>query len=430
MASASTLPKTVIKVCALCEKCMDSGGSPVCVSKLGNLQTRNTMASVMPPAAPQGAQDRLEITAISDEECDECRTARDPNEMYGPAGDLLPGQWVTYEVSYENVGEGTAFGVFIANKLPENVFDLATLQVNNGGSYSAGAKSIFWDVGDLAPTGLPGATGTVSYSVRLRSDLPSGTMITNQAVVHFPSVPEETPTNRLLNLIKPLMADPQSLQTEAGVPIAIALSGRDAVNSPLTYALVEGPAYGTISGSLPNLQYTPDANVSGLDHIRFTVANATSTSAAADIAIRILPSSADVSGPTIQWVAPEAGTDVNLAVLVAGSDATGGYYYPAVQAQFSEAVDAASVNGQTVIVKDATGKVLKTDVRYDGASDQMQLVLREEPVVGRTYTVTITRGVKDLRGNPMAADYTWNFRIASVGESGGQPKLYLPMIER
>ena len=39
--------ETVIKVCALCEKCMDSGGSPVCVSKLSNFQTLNTMATVM-----------------------------------------------------------------------------------------------------------------------------------------------------------------------------------------------------------------------------------------------------------------------------------------------------------------------------------------------------------------------------------------------
>ena len=149
--------------------------------------------------------------------------------MYGPAGDLLPGQLVNYTIAYENVGEGTAFGVFIVNKLPDGVFDLATLQIGNGGSYSAGSKSITWDVGDLAPKGQDGAKGTVAYSVRLRSDLPSGTIIPNQAVVHFPSVPEETPTNRLTNVIQPLVAEPQSLTTEAGKPIAVTLSGRDAV---------------------------------------------------------------------------------------------------------------------------------------------------------------------------------------------------------
>ena len=54
-------------------------------------------------------------------------------------------------------------------------------------------------------------------------------------------------------------------------------------------------------------------------------------------------------------------------------DNTGSYYYPAVQAQFDEAVDPATVNSQTVIVTDATGKAVKADVRYDAAIDQMQL---------------------------------------------------------
>ena len=132
---------------------MEGGTSPVCVAKLSNFATLNTLATVATLAAQQGAQAELEATAASDQECDECRQAKDPNEMYGPAGDLLPGQLVNYTIAYENVGEGTAFGVFIVNKLPDGVFDLATLQIANGGSYSAGSKSIAWDVGDLAPKG-------------------------------------------------------------------------------------------------------------------------------------------------------------------------------------------------------------------------------------------------------------------------------------
>ncbi|MBK8051107.1 MAG: Ig-like domain-containing protein [Anaerolineales bacterium] len=213
------------------------------------------------------------------------------------------------------------------------------------------------------------------------------------------------------------------------MPITITLSGSDAVNSPLTSA-GRRPGLRHDQWQPANLQYTPDANVSGLDHIRFTVGNGTSTSAAADVGIRILPSSSDVSGPTIQWVAPEAGVTSTWPCWWRGPTPRAATTIPPVHAQFSEAVDAATVNAQTVIVTDATGKVFKTDVRYDGASDQMQLMLREEPVVGRTYAVTITGGVKDLRGNPMAADYTWNFRIAGVGEAGGQPKVFLPMVGR
>lgn len=422
--------ETVIKICAVCEKCMEGGTSPVCVAKFSNFATLNTLATVATLAAQQGARAELEATAVSDQECDECRQAKDPNEMYGPAGDLLPGQLVNYTIAYENVGEGTAFGVFIVNKLPDGVFDLATLQIGNGGSYSAGSKSITWDVGDLTPKGQDGAKGTVAYSVRLRSDLPSGTIIPNQAVVHFPSVPEETPTNRLINVIQPLVAEPQSLATEAGKPVAVTLSGRDAVGTPLTFQLVEGPFYGTVTGSAPNLVYTPDANSSGLDHIRFTVSNGVATSLGADVSIRILPSSSDVTGPVVKWTAPKSQAQVALAVTLAGQDNSGSYYYPAVQAQFDEAVDPASVNGQTVLVTDAAGKPVKADVRYDAAIDQMQLLLREEPQVGKPYAVTITTGVKDLRGNPMGANYSWTFTISGVRQPAEQPSLYLPVVKR
>ena len=121
---------------------------------------------------------------------------------------------------------------------------------------------------------------------------------------------------------------------------------------------------------------------------------------------------------------------MRLAVTVAGMDNTGNYYYPAVQAQFDEAVDPTSVNGQTVIVTDATGKPVKADVRYDAAIDQMQLLLREEPQVGKPYAVTITTGVKDLRGNPMAANYSWTFTISGVRQPAEQPSLYLPVVKR
>jgi uncharacterized repeat protein (TIGR01451 family) len=388
------------------------------------------MATILTLAAQQGAQDRLEATASGEIECDLCTTAKDPNEMYGPSGDLLPGQLVTYEIAYENIGEGTAFGVFIMNKLPEGVFDLATLQINHGGSYSAGSKSISWDVGDLSPKGQAGASGKVSYSVRLRADLPSGTVIPNSAVVHFPSVPEETPTNRVLNLIQPLVAEPQTRQTEVGVALPIKLSGRDAVGTPLTFQIVDGPAYGTLAGAAPNLTYTPDTGVGGLDRIRFTVSNGVATSKPADVAIRVLPSSRDVTGPAVQWTAPKAQAQVALAAAVAGTDNTGSYYYPAVQAQFNEPLNPATLNAQTVLVKDAAGKLVKADVRYDAAIDQMQLLLREEPKAGMRYTVTLTTGVKDLRGNAMAAAYAWSFTVTGFRQPAKLPNIYLPVIKR
>jgi hypothetical protein len=349
--------------------------------------------------------------------------------MYGPGGDLLPGQLVTYTIAYENVGEGVAFDVFIMNKLDTGVFDVATLQINNGGSYAAGSKSITWDVGNLQPKGQAGSKGTVSYSVRLRTNLPSGTVVPNQAVVHFPSVPEETPTNRLVNVIKPLVAEPQQLQTEAGKPIAFTLSGRDAVGTPLTFSIVDAPAYGSLSGAAPNLTYTPDASATGLERIRFAVSNGVST-ATADITVRILPSSNDRTAPSVAWTAPKHKEKLSLAALEVGQDSQGKLYYPAIQAGFSEAVDPRTVNSQTVLVTNQGGKAIKADVRYDAAVDQLQLLMREEPKPGQSFAVTVTTGVKDLRGNAMTKNYSWSFTVLGVRQPTEAPTIYLPTVRK
>ncbi len=257
----------VERVCALCEKCINNGDQMACVGKnaFGAAAPDPLQAALQ---ADKHVSAELDATALSsDEECDECRRAKDPNELYGPAGDLLPGQLVSYTIAYENVGQGDAFGVFIVDKL-DPAFDLSTVSLPANARLSLNARTIFWDVGDLAPKGELGSTGVVTLTVRLRGDLASGTGVANQAVVHFPSVPEETPTNVVINTIQPLVAEAQTLETVGGQPVAIQLSGRDAVGTPLTFAVVEAPAFGTLSGSAPDLVYTPPAGFSGGDRLR------------------------------------------------------------------------------------------------------------------------------------------------------------------
>ena len=104
----------------------------------------------------------------------EIRTPRDPNAKYGPEGDLVPGQRVTYTIAYENVGEGEAYGVYIVDRLSENL-DQDTLTVYAPGSYVAATRQIVWTVGELGPKGSPTAAGTVSFSVKLKTGLAGGT---------------------------------------------------------------------------------------------------------------------------------------------------------------------------------------------------------------------------------------------------------------
>jgi len=273
-------------------------------------------------------------------------------------------------------------------------------------------------VGELAPKGQPGSTGTVSFSVRLKGGLPSGTVVANQAVVHFPSVPEETPTNTVVNTVQPLVASAQRLTTEAGQPVAFTLSGSDVSGLPVTFAVVDAPLYGTLSGNAPALVYTPAANFNGLDRLFFTVSNGSSTRQG-QITLHVQPAANDQQPPAVVWTAPGTDEMIQLGSVVAVTGAEGTYYYPAIQVQFSEALDASTVNG-------ASGQPIPATVRYDGPSEQAVILLGQAPQAGAVYTVAVTLGVKDRRGNSLVSNYQWNFQVS--GSTAGA--IYLPFVSR
>ena len=52
-------------------------------------------------------------------------------------------------------------------------------------------------------------------------------------------------------------------------PVEITLSAGDPEGDPLTFTIVTPPAHGTLSGTLPNLVYTPDPEFEGEDRFTF-----------------------------------------------------------------------------------------------------------------------------------------------------------------
>ena len=349
----------------------------------------------------------------------------DPNAKYGPVGDLLPGQMVTYEIEIENEGQGTAYGVFVADKLSEK-FDPSSLQIHGDGEFGSTSGTIYWWIGELAPKGQVGSTDVVSFTVDLRPDLPSGTIITNQAVVHFPTVPEETPTNAVINVVQPLIAVPQSISTEAGKPVSIQLQGRDVANSPLTYLIAEDPIFGDLTGSAPTFTYTPMEGFVGTDHLRFQVNNGVSTSPPAEVRIVVEPAADDAAGPRVvrTWPAPDEwiGEVRSTSYMTFGENSL---YAPALQIDFSEPIDAASLDSTTITLKDANERTLAAGVGYDGTLRRATIWLYEPLQAPMGYTVTVNATVSDLRGNPMDGTYAWRFQTGNADRS-----IYLPLIQK
>jgi VCBS repeat-containing protein len=81
----------------------------------------------------------------------------------------------------------------------------------------------------------------------------------------------------------------QSLNATAGTPLAITLAASDADGTSLTYRVIGNPAQGTLSGTAPNLTYTPLASAGGSDSFTFRANDGGADSNTATVSINITP---------------------------------------------------------------------------------------------------------------------------------------------
>ncbi len=134
--------------------------------------------------------------------------AKDPNMMTGPEGNVSAGQKMEYRIECENVGNGTAYGVYFTDVLPDSLDPSSLIigtvhnvtsgvQISGPGVYDQATRTITWQVGELGPK----QGGYANLSINVNGDAPEGTVIVNFATVYFPSVPERTLTNAVVSTI-------------------------------------------------------------------------------------------------------------------------------------------------------------------------------------------------------------------------------------
>jgi uncharacterized repeat protein (TIGR01451 family) len=125
------------------------------------------------------------------------QVAHDPNAIHvSPEGGVDRDETLTYTVECENVGAGTAYGVYAAAYLDRQLDDY-TLSLPDGMFYDPITRTIVWEVGTL-----PGGEGdSATFTVEVASNARRARPVMGQATVYFPSVPEETPTNVVYNIV-------------------------------------------------------------------------------------------------------------------------------------------------------------------------------------------------------------------------------------
>lgn len=115
-------------------------------------------------------------------------------------------------------------------------------------------------------------------------------------------------------------ANPQSVSLDEDSSLAITLSGSDPDGDPIAYAVVEPPAHGVLTGTAPNLTYTPDANFHGSDSFTFKVNDGTDESALAVVSITVDPVN---DPPTADSQSLSTNEDTSLGITLSGSDVDG-----------------------------------------------------------------------------------------------------------
>jgi uncharacterized repeat protein (TIGR01451 family) len=83
------------------------------------------------------------------------------------------------------------------------------------------------------------------------------------------------------------VANAQSVIAAVDTAKSITLTGSDPESDPLAYAIGIGPALGVLSGSPPNVTYTPSSGYTGPDSFTFTVSDVEFTSSPATVSITV-----------------------------------------------------------------------------------------------------------------------------------------------
>jgi hypothetical protein len=85
------------------------------------------------------------------------------------------------------------------------------------------------------------------------------------------------------------VAEAASVSTDEDSALAITLVATDADSAALTYSIVTTPAHGALSGTAPNVTYTPDVNWNGADHFTFKANDGSQDSNTATVTITVNP---------------------------------------------------------------------------------------------------------------------------------------------
>jgi len=113
------------------------------------------------------------------------------------------------------------------------------------------------------------------------------------------------------------VANPQSVTTTEGQSVAITLTGSDVDGDSLTFTVTSGPSSGTLSGTAPNLTYSPNPDFNSQDSFTFTASDG-ALSNEATVSITVNQTTPPNTPPTANDDSYSVDQDTTLTVAAPG----------------------------------------------------------------------------------------------------------------
>jgi hypothetical protein len=193
-------------------------------------------------------------------------------------------------------GENTAKNLTLTGSAPNS--DAFTFQIASNPSH-----------GTL--TGLNANTGVVTYTPNNGYTGPDSFTFT---VTDTTTSAVSSAATVSLTVVPPPTANAQNVSVRQNSPTGITLTGTAPNGDVLSFQLVTQPGHGTLSGTAPNLTYTPNASFTGPDSFTFTVTDTASGLVSAPVTVSLTVAATfmyDWNGTvSSDWLNPANWTDV------------------------------------------------------------------------------------------------------------------------
>ncbi|MCC6503924.1 MAG: tandem-95 repeat protein [Aquimonas sp.] len=273
-----------------------------------------------------------------------------------------------------------------------------TLTPVPGGTVTFAVAPSINNSGVLTYTTALNAFGTAAYEVRV---IDSGSNVA-------PNVNTSAAQTLVIN-VTPIndapVADNGSATLAEDGAAAITLTASDVDDAPgvLTYAVATPPANGSLSGTAPNLTYTPNANFNGGDSFTFTASDddlATSTPATITITVTEVNDAPVAGDDSVADVLEDAPMFSTSAATLLGNDGNGG---------------GTDETTQTLSVT-AVGSAVGGTVALNAGNVEFTPALDFNGAASFVYTVT-DNGTTNGAPDPQSDTATVSFSITAVNDA-------------